>query len=67
MLVGAAHVEELIIPARDAYEFIYDIGRDIGHPAFVILCAGAVGTILANRLAVDGTHAIDCGYVGKFL
>lgn len=64
---GAKSVREVLIPIRDAYRQIDKIEKEIGEPPFVILCAGAVATLLANKLASKGVHAVDLGYVGKFM
>ena len=66
-----AECAEVIIPSRDAYPMTDKIERKveslINDESLVILCAGAVGTILADRLAAKGVHAIDLGFIGKFL
>ena len=67
MLEGAASVREVIGPNTDAYDSIDSLEEKIGTPPLVILCMGAVATVLADRLARKGLHAIDLGYVGKFL
>jgi len=67
MLYGAKSVTEVVIPSRDAYPLIDKIQWKIGDAPFVILCAGAVGTILANRLAKRNIHAVDLGFIGRFL
>ena len=66
-LRGAKSVREVIIPSRDAYSMIDKVEWKIEKPELVILCAGAVGTILADWLAAKGVHAIDLGFIGKFL
>ena len=67
----AESVKQVIIPSRDAYPMTNAIEskvlREIDDESLVILCAGAVGTILANRLAGKGVHALDLGYIGRFL
>lgn len=32
----------------------------------ILLCCGATATVLANRLAAQGKHAIDLGHIGMF-
>ena len=67
MLVGAKSVTEVKCSSKNAFPEIDRIEKEIGTPPFAILCVGAVATILADRLTVKGVHAIDLGYIGKFL
>jgi len=67
MLKGAKSVNEVTAPWADAYEQIDSIEERIGHPELAVLCLGATATVLADRLARKGVHALDLGFVGKFL
>lgn len=55
-------------PQRDAYNEIDAIEAGIGTPkGTVFLCLGPCATVLAERLAVKGVHALDLGHLGRFL
>lgn len=55
-------------PRRDAYARIDEIEEQIGKPSGpVLLCLGATATILAERLARKGLHAVDLGHLGYFM
>lgn len=51
-----------------SYKIIDDLERQIGTPrGTVILCIGATATVLADRLARKGVHAVDLGHIGMFM
>ncbi|HVI92281.1 MAG TPA: GT-D fold domain-containing glycosyltransferase [Dongiaceae bacterium] len=52
---------------KHAYRHVDEIEERIGTPAgTVIMCLGATATVLAERLARKGVHALDLGHVGMF-
>lgn len=65
---GETH-DHIECPMYRAYDFINDYETEIMRlkPDIVLLCLGVAATILANRLAGHGIHAIDLGSVGGFL
>lgn len=68
MLKSAKSVRHIRTPERDAYAEIDRIEAEIGRPEHsVLLCAGATATVLAERLAQKGQHALDLGHIGMFL
>lgn len=68
LMATALHVREVMCPARDAYDEIDRVEEEVGRPQHtVLICAGAMGTVLAERLACKGVHAIDCGHMGMFM
>lgn len=66
---GAASVEEIRAPrqhAWDAFPDLFDrLKTETSRP--VLLCLGATATVLANRLAYEGVHALDLGHIGMFM
>lgn len=65
---GASGVIEVRCARRDAYAAIDQIEEQIGRPSGpVILCLGPTATVLAERLARKGVHALDLGHIGMFL
>lgn len=55
---------------HDSYAEIDRIEQEVGEPAppaRVILCLGATATVLAERLARKGVHALDLGHAGMFI
>lgn len=55
-------------PRRDAYEHIERLEAEIGCPGHtVLICLGATATVLAERLARKGVHALDLGHIGKLM
>jgi len=70
MMSEAAHIDVVDGPRVDAYSVI----NDIEHHALlfpkeqpIILCLGAAATVLAERLARKGRHALDLGHVGMMM
>lgn len=70
-LTGAASIEEIVCPRRDAYASINDIEAQIVQKAdknsVAIMCLGPTATVLAARLAARGIHALDLGHLGMFM
>jgi len=65
---GAAGVVEVRCARRDAYAAVDEIEEEIGRPSGpVILCLGPTATVLAERLARKGVHALDLGHIGMFM
>lgn len=55
-------------PRRDAYAHIDRLEAEIGCPSHtVLICLGATATVLAERLARKGVHALDLGHIGKLM
>lgn len=69
MLSSAKFVRWIQTPATNAYAEIDRIEAEIGFPRRqpVLLCVGATATVLAERLAVKGIHALDLGHIGMFM
>ena len=65
-LKGAAEVVDLIVPAKNAYDCVDEIEEKI-TTNIVLLCCGATATVLAERLAKKGKHALDVGHIGMFI
>lgn len=65
----AARALHVSCPHREAFRVIDTIEENVlaADPRVVILCAGPTASILANRLAGQGVHAIDLGSSGQFL
>lgn len=52
---------------KHAYRYVDEIEERIGTPSgTVIMCLGATATVLAERLARKGVHALDLGHAGLF-
>jgi hypothetical protein len=67
-LAGAKSIRSVGGPRRDAYAELDAIEEEIGLPsARVLLCLGPSATVLADRLARKGVHAIDLGHLGMFM
>jgi hypothetical protein len=69
MMRDAKSVEVVGGPRRDAYEVIDNLEKvclDTTADVFV-LCMGATATVLAERLAKRGRHALDLGHVGMMM
>jgi hypothetical protein len=67
-LAGAKSVRSVGGPRRDAYADLDTIEEEIGLPSGrALLCLGPSATVLADRLARKGVHAIDLGHVGMFM
>jgi hypothetical protein len=70
MMSEASHVDVVDGPRVDAYDVIDDLEHyALLFPASqpIILCIGATATVLAERLARKGRHAIDLGHVGMMM
>lgn len=65
----AVHTTHVRCPHRQAFDYIKDYERAIVKlkPELAILSCGPTATILANRLAFLGIHAVDFGSAGGFL
>lgn len=65
---GAKGVTWIECPYRDAYAVAGGLYRSIltARPQRVILCCGPTATVLADKLAACGKHAIDLGHIGMF-
>lgn len=67
-LVGAASVEHIQAPVRDAWADEARLWDRLKHERrTVILCLGATATALAFRLAERGVHALDLGHIALFM
>jgi hypothetical protein len=68
MDTGAAHVDWILSPYRDAYDVIDSLVEQVqrANNHRVILCVGPTATCMAERLAEEGRHAIDLGHIGMF-
>lgn len=65
---GARRVLWVTCSYRDSYaqvDGLVDTCVNLA-PRRVIICAGPTGTVLADRLARAGKHAIDLGHIGMF-
>lgn len=62
----ARKVHPVLCSRRDAYAEIDRVERDVLalNVNRVLLCAGAMATVLTYRLAKRGLHAIDLGHIG---
>lgn len=68
LLAGARSIREVMGPHTDAYSQVDRIEQEIGSPMGpVLMCLGATATVLAERLARKGVHAVDVGHVGMFI
>lgn len=67
-LLHAKSVRLIYGPERDAYSFINLLEDEIGRPGHpIMICLGAAATVLAERLARKGEHALDLGHMGRFM
>jgi 2-polyprenyl-3-methyl-5-hydroxy-6-metoxy-1,4-benzoquinol methylase len=65
---GATGVQAITAPRQHAYTYIEQIEEQVGRPGKpIILCLGATATVLADRLARKGEHALDLGHIGMFM
>ena len=67
MLPEARMVVPIGAPRIDAYECVDELERvilDYPPDCVSILCVGATATVLAERLARAGRHALDLGHIG---
>lgn len=64
----ASRAHEVLCARRDAYAEIDRVEAQVLALGVqrVILCAGAMATVLTYRLARAGLHAIDLGHIGMF-
>lgn len=62
----ASKVHPVMCSRRDAYREIDRVEAEVLalNVNRVLLCAGAMATVLAYRLAKKGLHAIDLGHIG---
>ena len=62
----ARQVHPVLCARRDAYAEIDRVEKDVVRLGVqrVLLCAGAMATVLTYRLAKRGFHAIDLGHIG---
>lgn len=69
---GAGSVAWIECPYRDAYAVAAGLYKQVESMARsegirrVILCCGPTATVLADKLAAAGMHAIDLGHIGMF-
>jgi hypothetical protein len=65
-MLSARAVHTVLCARRDAYTDIDAIERQVLalNVNRVLLCAGAMATVLTYRLARRGLHAIDLGHIG---
>lgn len=65
----AARAMHVSCPRREAFCMIDVLEANVlaRDADVVILCAGPTASVLANRLARHGVHAIDLGSAGQFL
>lgn len=63
---SAKKTHPVLCSYRHAYADIDRVERDVHKLGVnrVLLCAGAMATVLTYRLARDGFHAIDLGHIG---
>lgn len=55
-------------PMADAYDAINSVEEQVGVPSgVVVICAGAMATALAVRLARRGLHTLDMGHIARFM
>jgi len=66
-LTGAKSVRVINAPRKNAYEKVNELESLVGKPDVAILSAGATATVLADRLSRQGIHAVDLGFIGRFL
>lgn len=67
-LLHARSVRTVWGPERDAYADVDRLEAEIGTPRHpVLICLGPCATVLAERLARKGVHALDLGHVGRFM
>lgn len=68
---GAAEFKRILLPAKDAYDKIYDVldwieenkSRFVKEDTLFILAAGMAATVLAYRLWERGYQALDLGHI----
>ena len=71
-MLSAKTVYPVLCARRDAYQEIDRVEREVCAYCAdlkinrVLLCAGAMATVLTYRLAKRGLHAIDLGHIGYF-
>lgn len=65
----AARALHVSCPHREAFRLVDVLEANVlaREPNVVILCAGPTASVLANRLAHRGVHAVDLGSAGQFL
>lgn len=65
-MLSAKRVHTVMCARRDAYAEIDRVERDVLATKVnrVLLCAGAMATVLTYRLARKGIHAVDLGHIG---
>jgi hypothetical protein len=65
----ALHTTHIRCPHTQAFDHIDDYERRIVKlaPEIAILSCGPTATVLANRLAYHGIHAVDFGSAAGFL
>jgi hypothetical protein len=65
LLVGAKSVRVVIGPQTQAYSAINEIEEEVGRwKGPILMCLGATATVLAERFARAGLHAVDLGHIG---
>jgi hypothetical protein len=67
-LTAAASHEDIRAPAVEAWDIVDELFHRLKKERrTVLLCLGAVATVLAHRLAERGVHAVDIGGIGRFM
>jgi hypothetical protein len=67
MLSEAASLRVVNGMRQHTYQIIDRFEEEIGKPSGpVLMCLGATATVLAERLAKKGVHALDLGHIGMF-
>jgi 2-polyprenyl-3-methyl-5-hydroxy-6-metoxy-1,4-benzoquinol methylase len=67
MLHEAASLRIVNGMRQHTYQIIDRLEEEIGKPSGpVLMCLGATATVLAERLAKKGVHALDLGHIGMF-
>lgn len=64
----AKSVRRVMGTYRDSFDVINRVEEEVGKPSVpVIICLGAAGTVLAERLARKGAWALDLGHIGMMM
>lgn len=68
MLPRAKRVRTIFGPESSAYEAVDKLMDEVGTPDHtVLICLGPAATVMAERLACKGVHALDLGHMGRFM
>lgn len=66
LLRSAASVNEIVCDRQHAWASYSQLLEQIGRPSRVLLCCGAMATIMAVDLCAKGVHAVDLGHIGMW-